>query len=103
MLKMGWHPKMMEDFGAGSTSTVEACREKIKDCEALLLRVVVRHRIRRQRDQFDHGTGACQCLASRASQCSPYSRSEKASFYILTLPGDVLTGFRKGVVLRMRY
>jgi hypothetical protein len=37
ILKMGWFPEMMENFTADTNPTVEACRQKIKNCDLLLL------------------------------------------------------------------
>lgn len=42
VLKMGWYPEMMENFGADSRSTVEACHQKIKGCDLFLLLVAFR-------------------------------------------------------------
>jgi Domain of unknown function (DUF4062)/SIR2-like domain len=42
ILDMGWHPEMMEHFGATSNPTVQACYEKLKECDLLLLIVAFR-------------------------------------------------------------
>ena len=62
ILKMGWHPEIMEDFGASPTPTVEACREKIKDCDALLLVVVFHCDWLPSTDQGGNGTDSITAL-----------------------------------------
>src|SRR5215470_5973812 len=42
ILDMGWDPEMMEHFGALPTPTVDACYQKLKDCDLLLLIVAFR-------------------------------------------------------------
>jgi hypothetical protein len=37
VLKMGWYPEMMENFGAGALPTVEFCRSKVTSCDLVLL------------------------------------------------------------------
>ena len=37
ILDLGWHPEMMEHFGAIPQETVQACREKVAACDVMLL------------------------------------------------------------------
>ena len=42
ILGMGWHPAMMEHFGASPSPTVEACKEMLAQCDLVLLIVAFR-------------------------------------------------------------
>src|SRR4051812_4942387 len=35
--KMGWHSEMMEDWGSDPTATVEACLEKLRSADGVLV------------------------------------------------------------------
>jgi hypothetical protein len=39
ILKVGWHPDMMEDFGSGTGFTVEECLKKVRDADLVILLV----------------------------------------------------------------
>ncbi len=42
ILNMDWHPEMMEYFGASPKPTLEACHEKLKSCDLMVLIVAFR-------------------------------------------------------------
>jgi len=62
ILKMGWYPEMMEYFGASPTPTVDACREKIKGCDAMLLLVAFRRGWVPDKEQGGNGIDSVTAL-----------------------------------------
>jgi uncharacterized protein DUF4062/SIR2-like protein len=42
ILNTDWYPVMMEHFGASTKPTVDACREKLKECDLMLLIIAFR-------------------------------------------------------------
>lgn len=62
VLKMGWYPEMMENFGADSSPTVETCRQRIKSCDLLLLLVAFRQGWVPASDQGGNGIDSITAL-----------------------------------------
>ena len=80
VLKMDWHPEMMENFGADPNPTVEACRRNIKECDLFLLLVAFRQGWVPGSDQGGNGIDSITALELA------YAREQK--IYVLAMVAD---------------
>ena len=60
--KMGWQADMMEDWGAMSTPTVQACYEKLKDCDLVVIIVAHKRGWMPSREQGGNGQDSITVL-----------------------------------------
>ena len=69
ILDLGWHPRMMEHFGASPSPTVDACLQEVEQCDVVLLLVSFRRGWVPRGDQAGNGTDSITALElARARQ-----------------------------------
>jgi hypothetical protein len=88
ILKMGWIPNMMEDFGAIPDATVQACHEKLAACQLVLLIQAFRRGWVPKPEQGGNGTDSITALEIAYAKDPQHSVSILAMLASETWPGN---------------